>query len=226
MVARLPLEYQEVEYIESTGTQCIDTGVLPDNNSITWKIKAKFKSVSSQQIMGSGWGNGTRFSIASGTGSNFQVAFGAGWKNLPQQKDTAIHHYIVNTYISGYGKIDGFPQIEASVSSATFSEKKTIFLFARNRTGKIDYYCNACTYTSEIYKNGELIQNLIPCYRKSDSKPGMYDTVSKTFYTSSGTGEFLVGNNVYYDTTNLLESRRRILMVTPHLESPTPEETT
>ena len=26
---RLPAEYQEVEYIESTGEQCIDTGYLP-----------------------------------------------------------------------------------------------------------------------------------------------------------------------------------------------------
>lgn len=216
-MVRLPAEYQEVEYIESTGTQYIDTGVLPDNNSITWKIKAKFKSVSSQQIMGSGWINGTRFSIASGTGSNFQVAFGAGWKDLPQQKDTAIHHYIVNTYISGYSKIDDFPQIEASVSSATFSEKKTIFLFARNRAGAIDYYCNAYIYTSEIYKNGELIQNLIPCYRKSDNEPGMYDTVTKQFFTNAGTGTFLVGNDVSWDTASLIERRRQILLNTPHI---------
>ena len=34
--------------------------------------------------------------------------------------------------------------------------------------------------------------DLIPCIRKFDSKPGMYDTVSKTFYTNAGTGEFIV----------------------------------
>ena len=36
----------------------------------------------------------------------------------------------------------------------------------------------------------------IPCYRKSDSEPGMYDLVSKMFFTNAGTGEFLVGPDV------------------------------
>ena len=30
--SRLPSEYQEVEYIESTGTQYIDTGLTPNGN--------------------------------------------------------------------------------------------------------------------------------------------------------------------------------------------------
>jgi len=47
----------------------------------------------------------------------------------------------------------------------------------------------------------------------------MYDTVSKTFYTNSGTGTFLKGHNVYYDDVNLLEQRRKILLNTPHLET-------
>lgn len=38
--------------------------------------------------------------------------------------------------------------------------------------------------------------NLIPCYRKADHKPGMYDTVQKTFYISEGRGEFIVGGEV------------------------------
>ena len=38
--------------------------------------------------------------------------------------------------------------------------------------------------------------HLIPCYRKADHKPGMYDTVQKSFYISQGTGEFIVGADV------------------------------
>ena len=51
-------------------------------------------------------------------------------------------------------------------------------------------------YYQKIWNNDVLIRNFIPCYRKSDDKPGMYDTVNDTFYTNAGTGEFVVGGDV------------------------------
>lgn len=44
--------------------------------------------------------------------------------------------------------------------------------------------------------NDRKIIDCIPCYRKSDNKPGMFDLVSRQFLTNSGTGEFTVGPNV------------------------------
>lgn len=47
---RLPSEYQEVEYIESTGTQYIDTGLTPNGNySFDIKINA---STNKKSILG------------------------------------------------------------------------------------------------------------------------------------------------------------------------------
>ena len=43
-----------------------------------------------------------------------------------------------------------------------------------------------------VERSGDVVLELLPCVRKSDSKPGMYDTVSKTFYTNAGSGEFIV----------------------------------
>lgn len=37
---------------------------------------------------------------------------------------------------------------------------------------------------------------LIPCKRKSDNKPGMYDTINRRFLTNIGTGEFTCGPNI------------------------------
>ena len=42
-----------------------------------------------------------------------------------------------------------------------------------------------------------LLNSFVPCYRKSDSVAGMYETVNDVFYTNQGTGSFVVGNNVY-----------------------------
>ena len=47
-------------------------------------------------------------------------------------------------------------------------------------------------YSFTAKANGTFIMKMIPCVRKSDNKPGMYDTVSKTFFTNAGTGEFVV----------------------------------
>ena len=45
-------------------------------------------------------------------------------------------------------------------------------------------------------RNGEEIVNLVPCYRKSDNEIGMYDLVTKTFFTNQGTGSFMKGPDV------------------------------
>lgn len=45
-------------------------------------------------------------------------------------------------------------------------------------------------------RSGEKIAELIPCYRKSDGKIGMYDTVNGAFYANTGTGVFEKGADV------------------------------
>ena len=49
----------------------------------------------------------------------------------------------------------------------------------------------------------------------------MYDTVTKTFYTNSGTGTFLKGADVtrYIDNVSVLDTRRKILLNTPHIDT-------
>ena len=51
----------------------------------------------------------------------------------------------------------------------------------------------------QITNNGKLKLNLIPCYRKQDDVIGMYDSVSDTFYTNSGTGSFTKGIDILTD---------------------------
>ena len=41
-----------------------------------------------------------------------------------------------------------------------------------------------------------LSYDFVPCYRKSDSVAGVYDTINKVFYTNNGSGTFAVGADV------------------------------
>ena len=219
-MVRLPLEYQEVEYLESTGTQYIelDFGFDP-----TDKIETKFSITDTRTndkyiVSPVEWNtNNNRFAM----GVHWVYAIGFGGANTSTTKfspnmnnDGHIHEWHYSNRLFEIVDLGRSKNVSAINFGSTTANLRLFYGYNTNTSGKIASYHHKKADGMEI--------NLIPCYRKPDNKHGMYDTVSKTFYTNSGTGEFLVGNNVYYDTTNLFESRRRILLTTPHLESPTP----
>ena len=51
-------------------------------------------------------------------------------------------------------------------------------------------------YYLKMYSDGDLVRDYVPCYRKSDSVIGLYDLVSKTFYTNQGSGTFTKGGDI------------------------------
>jgi hypothetical protein len=55
------------------------------------------------------------------------------------------------------------------------------------------YVIYARLYYTKMWKNGTLVRYLIPAKRNSDNVVGMYDTVSKTFFTNAGSGAFIAG---------------------------------
>jgi hypothetical protein len=48
----------------------------------------------------------------------------------------------------------------------------------------------------KITEGTTIVRNMYPCYRKSDMKPGMYDTVNGVFYINAGSGEFILGPSI------------------------------
>lgn len=58
-------------------------------------------------------------------------------------------------------------------------------------------------YAFTIADNDTLVRNFIPAKRNSDNAIGMYDTVTGTFYTNSGTGDFVAGAAIANKTINL-----------------------
>lgn len=51
-------------------------------------------------------------------------------------------------------------------------------------------------YSVSLERDGTIVADLVPCYRKADGEIGMYDIVSNTFFTNVGTGTFTKGGNV------------------------------
>ena len=188
--------YQQVEYIEATGTQYIDTGEKFNSNTDKFELSYQAADLRNYMIAAAGWHQngkiwvyhyqgGHKFSVYITDTSGTQIEF-FGF-NGP---DTSRH---LVTYDAKRLSIDNI--LRSENTSYTFGESPTNFtLFTA--IGSVSYYAKAKIYSFKIWKSGVLTRDMIPCYRKSDNVIGMYDVVNDVFYTNSGTGTFVKGADV------------------------------
>ena len=185
--SRLPLEYQEVEYIESTGTQWIDIGVTVNTKTDTVELVFQNTESAVYKWFFGEHDNNARFGLGSGDGNNKRnVAYGnTTYKVSDEQQYNSKHTFIANengVYLDGV-KIANF---------ASFASTSTLYLFNLNLNGG-NYACSAKVWSYKHTRNGVLVRDFISCYRKSDGEVGMYDLVTDAFFTNAGTGEFKYG---------------------------------
>lgn len=182
-VCQLPSEYQEVEYIESTGTQYIDTG-LP--GPITAEIDLQFVSGhSTRQLMG--------FSLYAGSYFGMNTSYCYGIYNDISGTD-ARNRGVIKYYYADNSTC-WLRYNDNSVSEKSGNNSKYTFkLFTCDPSGG-SYPCYVRIYSAKISVDF-VYQYLVPCYRKSDNVVGMYDIINSKFYQNKGTGTFLMGTEV------------------------------
>jgi len=183
---RLPAEYQEVEYIESTGTQWIDSGVVA-SRSLIYELSLRITATGAViGIMGAGDWAGSFYVNGSYAFEMTLASRYVSWDNVNTSERIHVIFDNANPRIN-----DEAPTRITSFSSA-YSGNVTMF-----KIGKYNIKASALLYFCKIYDSGNLIRNFVPCYRKSDNVIGLYDLVNGVFYVNRGTGEFLKGPNVY-----------------------------
>ena len=91
--------------------------------------------------------------------------------------------------------INGTPTSASSGSNGTIKGQK-LYIFTQDTNTSSKYIGRL--YNLEVYDDGVLVSNLIPCYRKNDDVIGFYDTVRKIFLTNSGSGTFIKGSDTDY----------------------------
>lgn len=218
-MVRLPVEYQEVEYLESTGTQYIDTGYVPVVD--TW-VDAEYgfsDTYSGEQVMLGA--SSVNYTYNNTTGLTVQLynrnkwycgcggsVFGGVLTGIG--KELYIKHRVILT--KSLLTVDGNEQ--RNPGRATFDPSQPCYLYAINAYGIGAQRLSKTLrlYSVKLYENENIMRDFIPCYRKSDSEPGMYDTVSGTFFTNQGTGTFIVGNDVSWEAIDLLALRRMVML--------------
>lgn len=196
--------FQPVEYIESTGTQYIDTKYIPNQNTEIESIFEINKFGENAIIYGGELGYGNNACHLYRTAGIFDVGFG--------YQQHATKSFDINTkYITRVQKnkyyINGV-EYNSSALTGTFSSARKIFIFALNRASILrDSNAQKKLYSMTITENNTAIREFLPCYTTKtvtdvDGKTcpsgtiGLYDLVEDQFYTNQGTGEFLKGEDV------------------------------
>lgn len=193
-MARLPSGYTELEYIESTGTQHIDTGFTPNQNS---RVSILFEA---SEIFSD---NKALYGARASTSSKaFSLWLSAENEVNPQYGNVGFSTQTVTLNYAGKIQYDqnknvfSVNEVTKTFSSATFSSGCTLLLFSVNTGGAADdRKPSGKLYSCQIYDNGEKTRDFVPCKNQSGDI-GLYDIVSKTFYENSGSGAFIAGPEI------------------------------
>lgn len=212
---RLPFAYQEVEYIRCSGNQWLITNIIPTGNSdlrATFQYTGGAITESARMVAGSLTINNNKTTINRlyvGVGkaeAKFISAFGDE-RVYRKAIDKEVHALIADAKngkavidnesysgVTNWNKNFKNPKIAiGSYSSSTDVSKPGAFI------GKI--------FSVLVYENDNCVGNFVPCYRKSDHKAGMYDTISDTFFSSVTNADFFVGADVKCSKLEYIESK-------------------
>lgn len=189
--ARLPDGYTELTYIQSSGTQYINTGFAPKATTRT-VMKANVTDVS-------GWSAffGARDSTSQSASRAYLAAASSSTQYRSDYFGSAlsinVNTTVKMTTVDKNKNVCTFNDDTITNTSSVASASANMFLLALNNAGFANYFLKAKLYSCDIYDNDVLIRSFVPCKNPS-GVVGMYDMVNNVFYQNAGTGTFTAGD--------------------------------
>ena len=194
-----PYAFTEIEYLESSGKQYIDTKFKPNQNT---RIIADMQTVTSTQygrlfgcVSGTTYNTPPCFAVDYETGAtgSFHVMWGSktSWTIISSVTGNYNRHiYEIN---KGVIYRDDTQIYEFPFESFQLPTNLAIFSYTKSNgiTTDTNEYLKGRLYSFKIYDNNILIRDLIPV--RIDQVGYMYDRVSHMLFSNSGTGTFTLG---------------------------------
>lgn len=186
------LGFESVSYIESSGTQAIETNYVVDENDVI-ELKYALTNLSADKdkmlFAASTSGGGGLWCETYGSSNKWYVRFGSS---------ASASVTYSSTHASGTLKLSksSFVINNKEVAQPDFSEMAlgTLAVFARkNSYGNYTQNSYMKLYSFKITRNNTLIRDYRPMKRISDGEFGLYDAVTQEFYTNVGSGSFTAG---------------------------------
>lgn len=192
-----------VEYVESTGTQYIDTGI-PMQDRIAVDLSYKWLSRNGDTngyagMFGAAWkpGDGKTYKCyLAYANSSRQWRCSLGTSAMTTLSGSAVRPttnrvYDVSVSVDGtsvWQSVNGELPIETVFADTQPLEtlSGTFYLGAVNKYGKPDSRWPSRIYSAKVYTNlTELVRDYRPCYIRSTKTYGLYDAVTSNFFPSA-----------------------------------------
>ena len=191
----LPAEYQQVEYLQGNGSAYINTGYYPNTNTEI-ELRCKYTNTNSDNPM---------FAVDAGAysyqGCTCSTASSSNVVMVFENTFTTQFEYQVDKVVDVSINKSAFSFDGATIpitKTISYASQHPLFILGWDRNGNKILSGTGCVYHLVIAESGTTLKDLYPCYRKSDNKPGMFDLVTRQFFTNANPSgnDFTVGPNI------------------------------
>lgn len=190
----LPDTYTRVPYLESTGTQYINTGFIPTEDfKHTIVFSATNGTNSTRYICGTGVSEGRsgNLRITNSTLDGLYINKSSA-KNILTATQSIQLNTIYTIVIDLHNNAQNYVTLNgtsiAGTSTGTITSTNPLYLWALSGS----YLPTGIRiYSSKVNTANRCVQYFIAARRNSDSVLGMYDLISGTFKTNQGSGSFI-----------------------------------
>lgn len=198
--------YDVLEYIESTGTQYVDTGYITTSTDYTYELDFTPTKIGGfYSYMGF---------MASGTTPRagiheYSNVFMLGANATTNSSTTPVVNERVvlkGHFKSGAQKLYKNDVLIASNSTSFNHSANTLstYIFGRNYSSGRNL-TSIKLYSAKIYEGSTLVHYYIPARRQSDDALGLYDILTNTFCANSGSGTFTSGSAITNKNASIYE---------------------
>ena len=197
----VPTAYQKLTYIGSTGTQYIDSGVVPSNDFGFSLELAVEDTITDHVYDGVRENSGDTRCWVGFINKHPDVGWNVTQVNYPA---TAVSY---ESYEFAEVSVNMFNDRKVYVGDvdctlfgtlptlASFT--KSFYLLGIHGSSGSPYLLASRLASARFTKGSEIIKNFVPVERKSDNVLGLYETINGVFYTNDGTGTFVRGANAF-----------------------------
>lgn len=205
----LPSGYKRLEYIQSSGTQYIDTGLsAPTGMRVQCDVELTSLRSGLNMLFGSHDASDPYYRNYLAASSNGYWEIGAYGLGTFGSVTTGRKYNIDVCTISGSlsAKIDGTAYAIGNIAPSTKRSDLNVYLFALNYAGGL-LWSSMKLYSAKIYLDAagsSPARDFIPC-KNASGVVGLWDDANSKFYTNAGTGVFTAGPEVKGTNKTLID---------------------
>lgn len=206
-------DYTELDYVEATGNQWVDTGLV-GRFGMKAEIKVEWVDVSADTTMLASRADGStdsRINFANTSGGRIGLGYGFYDDAATYDYNGRFRNYLweteriytVETDFSKLPDTDDYQMKMTIDNRVTAYNRQTnlvvdtgvnLVVFGNNIAGSVRGYARARCYGLKIWRDGELVRDYRPVLK--DGRAALYDAVAKTFnYSATGT-DLVAGTKV------------------------------